>query len=154
MSKSIQIGWYELKEDKEFLNNGFECAAWYEKIFVKSGKYPVYGQYQYHEREHCYTNEIKSNSISCKLEGTITGDNFSSYFCGNLINIHQNEKIGQKSSHYLRPYAFSIAEDILKGNSNFVLLDEFEAKKVYFDYNGERHSTHEIINKTLPELIK
>ena len=37
---SKQIGWFILKEDYEF-ENTFECAAWYERVKVKAGRYPM-----------------------------------------------------------------------------------------------------------------
>ena len=35
-----QIGWFILKEDTVFTNT-FECAAWYEMVSVKAGRYPM-----------------------------------------------------------------------------------------------------------------
>ena len=38
----IQIGWLNLMEDKVFTDRGYECAAWWQDIAVKAGKYPMF----------------------------------------------------------------------------------------------------------------
>lgn len=132
--ESFQIGWYNQKEDKEYTNNGYACAAWYEKVFVKAGKYPVYArEYSYNERERKFENKIKDTSIGIGLPGVITGDNFSSYFCGNMVGEGQfNQHVGEESKVYLNPYAHALAKEILEGNSNIELLPEFQAQEINF----------------------
>lgn len=68
MSKATQIGWYNLKEDRIFRNT-YECAAWYEDVFVKAGKYPVV-VYDFRVLKH--DNPDFNNRIEGHISGTYT----------------------------------------------------------------------------------
>ncbi|MFJ8528590.1 hypothetical protein [Bacillus sp. NPDC094106] len=147
MSK-MQIGWYVLTEDKVFKNNSYECAAWYQEIKVPKGKYPIYSSgFVYNHAQGFLTNKIEDNSIGCKLIGTVISSDFSSHFAGNQVSSKINEDVGQEGSIYFSPYAHSLAESILKGNSTCELLPDFEAKEIHFMSNGKEYTTHGIFKK-------
>ena len=130
----FQIGWYTVSEDTEYTDRGYECAAWFKRIMVKAGKYPVMAdKFFYNEREKTKTNQLEDRAISIKLTGTVTADDFAGRFCGNLIEGAEfNKYVGQDDSLYLTPYTHSVAHSILGGKSNIELLDEFEAREIHF----------------------
>lgn len=139
----FQIGWYVLTEPKEFRNT-YEYAAWYQNVLVPAGRYPVTGYYGFNERDRRVTDQIDDLSISCKLVGKITGSDFSSGFGGVQYGSKRDINLGQESSVYFNPYAHSVAKDICEGKSPFVLLPQFEARPVHFNYQGRPHTTYGI----------
>ena len=141
--KEKQIGWYHLKEDKVECNNGYECAAWYENIAVKAGRYPVY-VYDYKVRDE---NRIDGHvgSAYVSIPGIIVDDYFGSLFCGVSVGTYDCERNKGKESYYhFSNYLFMVAESILKGNDEWELLPEYEARKIEFEYDGKMHFTHGI----------
>lgn len=142
--EKVQIGWYILEQDEEQRDAGYECAAWYEDYVVKAGKYPIYATHAYHERDRRYMHSIKYNSITVVLEGTITGDNFSSYYCGNLIAEKYDRHVGEKTTKVLRPYDFMLVEQIKEGRAE--LLPDYEVVDHTF------YSSHEKENITIKQI--
>lgn len=143
----VQIGWFVLTEEKEFRKADYECASWYQVIKVTAGKYPVYGRFAYSEREDKEKNEIKYNSIVCRLDGVIVESDFSSHFAGERVGNKINTDAGKNGSIYLYPYSFQLANWVLEGNGCYELLPEFEARKIKFTYNGEEKVTYGIFKK-------
>lgn len=143
----VQIGWYILKEDTEHTDAGYECAAWYETCKVPAGKYPIYANWKYHERDRKYINEIEYRSPRVTLEGVITGSNFSSYFCGNMVAPKFDEEVGKKTSHTLTFYDFSLI-GMMKGGEyeqegvEVELPPEFYVKDVYFMSSIDERQIH------------
>lgn len=148
-----QIGWFTLKEDKVFCDNGYECAAWYENILVPAGKYPInvvdYTVMHFDdERRKRYNGRVKGHidSAYITMDGTIVSDDFGSRFYGMPIgdyDIYQNK--GKPSRYTMQMYLYSLADSVLHDpDSPYELLPEYEAREVYFEYDGEQHKTHEI----------
>lgn len=142
------IGYLVLKEPKVYTNT-YECAAWYQKVEVPAGKYPVYG-YQLSSWPDAPPPSDQIDHYSCRLKGKVVGSNFSSYFCGNMVGSGKfNEDVGQDAEYLIdggsRGYA--LAWSILKGESDIELLPEFEAREVPFEYEGEMKSTAGIFKK-------
>ena len=83
-----EIGTYTLEKDEIFTNT-YETAAWYQKVLVKAGTYPV---------------TTDGYWVFVKLPGTITEDYFQSLYCGNSFgkpyDVHQNK--GQNSDHNIQ----------------------------------------------------
>lgn len=144
--EQIQIGWAIYPEDKEERDAGYECAAWYEDYLVKAGKYPIYAKHDYHERDRRYERSINYNSILITVEGVITGDNFSSYFCGNMIAPNYDKHVGEKTTKYHRPYDFMLAEMIQQGKAE--LLPEYVVEDCEF------YSEYDKCNKTVKHIIR
>ena len=138
-----QIGWFTLKEDREYIDNGYECAAWYEKILVRAGKYPM-EVVDYKEINGSIDGHTRSAFI--RMHGTIVCDDFGSRLCGVPVgeyDIYQNK--GKQSKYNSRVYLFILAENVLNDpDSPYELLPEFEAKEVPFEFDGEMHKTYEI----------
>jgi hypothetical protein len=146
--KSFQIGWYNVPEDKEYTNRGFECAAWQETILVKKGKYPVTAsEFEYNEREHKFTNELENKTIYIKLNGIVTSDDFCGRYFGKLISNDFNKNIGKESQMFLHPYGHEVAKDILSNTSSIELFPEYEAREINFVYNNEPRKTYGIFKK-------
>ena len=142
-----QIGWYNLKEDKVFCNNGYECAAWYENILVRAGKYPVEVVDYKILNDGQITGHIGSAYIT--MNGTIESDDFGSRFCGVPIGDYDCYKNkGQKSNYIQSAYLFSVSDSILNNPKTcYELFHEYEARRIDFEYNGEMHHTHGIFLK-------
>ena len=149
MKEKMLIGYYTIPEDTEMENRGFECAAWYERIAVKAGKYPIMSSgYAYHERDRRYLPELADRSISIEIPGTVVSDDFGARFCGVPVGGYDSAKnAGNPSRIFLSPYAHALAWDILKGRAkNVELLPRFEARRIEFDYDGETHETARIVD--------
>ena len=148
----VLIGYYIIEGKDEMQQNRFECAAWFETVEVPAGKYPIFGEYEYSEKEKCFTNEIEDNSIYCMLDGIILDDNFQSLYAGLPIgekyDIFQNR--GKETQVTLRPYAHKIASDLVEDGfyeNKVELLPEFEAKAIYFEFDGMQQKTYGIVRK-------
>lgn len=144
MSEKKQIGWYHLKEDRVFTNAGFETAAWYERILVKAGKYPIEVS-RYKVRDNGIV-EGRVNSAYIYMDGVITEDYFPSLFFGNVVTDYDTTKnAGKKSVYCMMPYLYQIAGSILKdAETPYELLPEYEAKIHRFVYDGEQHEIAEL----------
>lgn len=91
--KAFQIGWYNVPEDTEMTDRGFECAAWSVTVAIKAGKYPVMSSgYQYHERDRRYTDKLDDRSISITLGGSVVCDDFQGHFCGKPIGPYDTKR--------------------------------------------------------------
>ena len=144
MKEKILIGYYTVPEDTTRINNGFECAAWYEEIAIKAGKYPIMSSgYAYHERDRRYLPELADRSISIEIPGTVVSDDFGARFCGVPVGGYDSKQnAGKPSRIILSPYAHALAWDVLKGRTkNVELLPRFEARRIEFEHNGETHET-------------
>lgn len=138
--KATQIGWYNLKEDTVFYNNGYECAAWYEQIAVPAGRYPVV-VYDYRLSNR---GEVEGHVNSCVIcmEGTIVSDYFGSLFCGMSIGkVYDTKQNAGKSTHYCeRPYLFQMVDSLLhEEDTPFELLPEWEVRTYEYTslFDGE-----------------
>ena len=155
MSKGekFQIGWYNLKEDEVFRNT-YSYAAWYQDVEVKAGKYPVFArEYQLNERLRKYTNELKDfGNIVVVLPGKVVASDFSSHYGGVAYGSKTDQDLGEESEYMYHPYAHSLAHSILEGKSNIELITPFEAKYIYFEYEGKQHKTAGIFNNEMEEI--
>lgn len=155
MEKFI-LGYFNLKEDTVYTDRGYECAAWYQDILVKAGKYPVYSDgYQYHERDRRYTDQLADRSISIPLPGIVTAADFGARYFGMPVGNDENSKkyVGKETVYYRGPYAHSLAKSIIEGDSCVELLPEFEARVIEFTsfIDGKPCKTYGIFNITKGE---
>ena len=146
-----QIGWFNLKEDIEVQDCGYECAAWYRNIAIKAGRYPVI---VYDLWEIKTDNGIKIDghvsSVRVLFEGTIITDNFGSYFCGIPISDYdEKQHAGEATSYSEQWYLFSVAEAVLHHeDTRFELFPEYEAKEYTFiGSDGIQYIGHGIYKK-------
>lgn len=138
MSKTTQIGWYNLKEDRVFRNT-YECAAWYQDVLVKAGKYPVI-VYDFRVLKHDnpdFNNRIEghiSGTYTC-MTGTIVSDEFGARFCGVPVGDYDNTKnAGKPSTHNMMMYMYSVADSVLNDTeSPWELFPEYEARAIHGD---------------------
>ena len=148
--EKMQIGWYILPEAKDFYND-YECAAWWEKVHIEAGRYPLY----VYDRTFTDDGELRSNGAYTHMEGVLVSDNKQSLFYGCPIGEPYDEKknAGKPASHGGFYYLFSIAEDVLNVNhcrsGRFELLPEYEAKEIRFvsTYDGKEKTTYGIFKK-------
>ena len=135
-----QIGWYHLKEDKVFHDNGYECAAWYENIAVKAGSYPIM-VYDYKVKH--FDDEARKefngrigghiDSAYAVFNGTITDDYFGSMFCGVAVGTYDEKQNAGKPAHYsMHMYLYSLAEHVYKGEEEYELFPEYKVKEDRF----------------------
>ena len=152
MSKATQIGWYNLKEDKVFRNT-YECAAWYEDVIVKAGRYPVV-VYNFHTLDHKDPkwNGMVKGSVDgayADMDGIIESDYFAGQYFGVPISDYDSSKnAGKPSSYRMFAYLHQIADSIINdADSPWELLDEFEARVIRGEWNGESYKTHSIYKR-------
>lgn len=128
MSKT-QIGWYTVRKPEVVHNANFSFAAWWEDIEVKPGKYPVY----VYDMEVWRDGQINAQGAYVTIDGTVVADYFAAHFCGMPISDYDTLKNAGKPSSYTEfNYLFLLADDVLKGGSDYELLPEYEAKKYTF----------------------
>lgn len=145
MMNKVQIGWLVLNHDEVFCDNGYECAAWYQNIEVKAGRFPLYVRDpQYDARGKMETPA--PDMAYADLNGTVKSDYFGSQFCGVPIGTYdESQNNGKEGHYYWSSYLFSVAEAIAtkKTYSNGItltLLPEFKAVQdgsYWSDYRKE-----------------
>ena len=148
-----KIGWFHLKEDHVFTNT-FECAAWYENVLVKAGRYPMeVPDYRVNDEGEVHGH---IDMVAVGLPGIITSDEFGTRFYGVPVGSYDNtQNKGKASSHCYREYLYAVADFIINGDESiyatdyeeFELLPEYEAREIRFTYDGEEHMTHGIFIK-------
>ena len=156
--KKKQIGWFILHEDMEFTNT-YECAAWYENVLVKAGRYPMEVP-DYKTKDTEWGKEVSGyiDMISVHLPGIITSDEFGARFCGVPFGAYDNYKNKGKESEYcFRQYLYGVAsailhpEDSLYANEKYTyeLLPEYEARDIHFisSLDGKEVNLWEIFEK-------
>lgn len=141
-----QIGWYTLDKDTEF-DNTYECAAWYERVLVKAGRYPV-EVYDMRIRED---GEVDGRGAYVTMPGVVTSDYFASLFCGVPVGepYDTTKNRGKQSEHHGYWYLYDIAHRILDGKPGFELLPEYEPREIRFfsSIDGRELVTHGIFKK-------
>lgn len=142
----FQIGWYTVKEDKEMCNSNFECAAWYERLLVKAGKYHIVS-YIIEKRVHGdKTRDVIGWQNYIQYNGTILSDYFGGLFCGVPIGSYDNTKnAGKETSYGVHVYDYALAEMALNGEIE--LLPDFEVIDLELDIEGEHRVFHRIARK-------
>ena len=153
-----QIGWFILHEDTEFTNT-YECAAWYENVLVKAGRYPIEVP-DYKIEDTKWGKEVSGHidMIGVYLPGIITSDEFGARFYGIPLGSYDNYKNkGKESSYYFRQYLYGVASAILDSEGSlykskkytYELLSEYEAKEINFisDYDGRNIKTWGIFER-------
>ena len=151
-----QIGWFILHEDTEFTNT-YECAAWYENVLVKAGRYPMeVPDYKITDTELGKKVSGYIDMIGVELPGIIASDEFGARFCGVPVGDYDNYKNkGKESSYYFRQYLYGVADAILHPEDSlyvsekysYELLPEYEAKDINFEYDGEQCTIWGIFEK-------
>ena len=136
MSKT-QIGWYNLKEDKIFMNT-FECAAWHEDVLVKAGRYPAVVYDMEIIPADCNVERLRNmvsarggvGSAYAEMEGTIAGDYFQALWCGMPIGKpYECKNVGKPAKTSVDWYLYSIARDIAENpDTPWELFPEYEVR--------------------------
>lgn len=149
MSKPTQIGWYTLKADKVFRNT-YECAAWYEDVLVKAGKYPVVVYdlrvLEHQDRKYNGMIEGRIDGTYTHMDGTIVSDEFGARFFGVPVGDYDNSKnAGKPSSHSMMVYMYEVADSVLNDpESPWELFPEYAAKAIQGEWDGKPYTTHAI----------
>lgn len=132
-----QIGTYVVTEPTKFLYNGFETASWWRETLVPAGEYPV-----------MHMNDRGMHHITVKLPGVVTGQYFASRYDKNGV--------GQPNTHLVWLRGYALARALLESDPHcppVKLSPEWAAEWVHFDYEGEKHVTTQLVNKTTGEKI-
>jgi len=144
-----QIGTITIKEG-DVRDRLYECAAWYTRIELEPGTYPVYGIYE--KYGYAYREEVRDKWylkwVSYSVPGTIVEDNFQSLFCGNPVgkSYDRTQNAGKADTwHASGIYPFAVAKAILDGESSIVLDPGFKAVPVPFQYDGQDKVTYDIV---------
>lgn len=149
MSKATQIGWYTLKADRVFRNT-YECAAWYEDVLVKAGKYPmfVYGFRVLEHQDPRFDRKIEGyiGGTYTHLDGTVVSDEFGARFFGVPVGNYDNSKnAGKPSSHSMMVYMYEVADSVLNDpESPWELFPEYVARAIQGEWDGNPFTTHAI----------
>ena len=148
--KGTVIGYSIIHEDTVMINNGFECAAWYEEILVKKGKYPIIA---YNERR--WDGYIQ-------YDGEIVSDYFGSLFCGVPIGTYDCKKnAGKKTYYHPHIYGFMLAKCILENDGHnfggtykqsYELAEGFKAVWEEYEWDGVIKKAASIVKES--DIIK
>lgn len=149
MNERIQIGWYTLKADKIFRNT-YECAAWYEDVLVKAGKYPVF-VYDFRVLDHqdpIFNGRIEGHigGTYTHMDGTVVSDDFGARFFGVPVGSYDSTKnAGKPSGHSMMTYMYEVADSVLNDQeSPWELLPDYEARAIHGEWDGKPYTTHGI----------
>ena len=132
-----QIGWITFRDDMEFCDNGYECAAWYQDIAVKAGKYPLYILKMKIGDDGKVSGDCPEQVVA-KLPGKVVRDDFGARFCGVPIGGYDGSKnAGKDTKYFWTMYIFDYAKHIGEGKgftdgTSFELLPEYEVRKETF----------------------
>jgi hypothetical protein len=125
-------------------DNHFECAAWYEKILLRPGVYPLAGVINSEgeiEGVHIHSG------IWFKVPGVIQSDYFASRL-GSAIGSYDTKKHAGKPATwrgFVRTY--DVAKGVLEGLRGIRLRPGFEARRINFlDHTGKACHTHGIFD--------
>lgn len=148
MASKTQIGWFNLKEDTEFHDNGYECAAWSQNVLVKAGRYPI----EVYDLKFLDDGRIdfSCRGVYISMEGTITTDYFPSMYCGVPVAPYDEHKnTGRKAEYHDYMYTYMLAELVMTDDSTYELFPEYEARSHTFwsDTWNEEITTHDIYRK-------
>lgn len=149
MNKATQIGWFTLKEDKIF-RNSFECAAWYEDVLVKAGRYPVLVyDLRVSKSDDPVLNGVIKGHIGMTythMDGTTVSDEFGARFCGVPIGSYDNRKNADKpSSHSMATYMHEMARSIVEDpETPWELLPEYKVRVSQMEWKGEPYTSRVI----------
>lgn len=145
--KEIEIGKITIKKDTEFVDNGYECAAWYQKILVKAGTYPLYTTI----RCECDDGTILCDMVRAVLPGTVVSDYFGSMLCGVPVGTYDGSKnAGKASEYHWGVHDFSFAEYVFTGFEDDTYRFEIDPayavreEKFNSSYDGAEMTTHRI----------
>ena len=145
--KRIQIGYITIKKDTEFVDNGYECAAWFEKIMVKAGRYPLFTEINCECDDGC----ILCGQVTARLPGTVVSDYFGSMYCGVPVGTYDGSKnAGKPAEYHWGVFDFSFAEYIYNHfedeTYSFEIDPAYVVKEVKFNscVDGEERTTHRI----------
>jgi len=117
-----QIGWFIVKEEREFQWAG-AYAADYGSITVQAGRYPLYALRDCGQRWH---------SLAVSMPGVVKS--------GSWWN---KVEPGTPRDAHLSLYPHSVAHAILSGQeAPFELLPDIEARQIDFEYAGQPSTTH------------
>ena len=149
----LQIGWIIQDKDEVVCNNSFECAAWYENIAIKAGRYPLKVLDAHIDDDGRVRGHI--GFAYYLIPGTIVSDNFQSLFCGMPIGKSYDGKqnAGKPTIYHSGTYMYNVAESIVEDRGEYELLPEFEARAIDFIscIDGEKCRTHGIFKKEANE---
>lgn len=98
-----RIGEAELLEPEVFLYQGFECAAWWQKIVCEP-----------------QAVEMKSNGyyVTWGFKGVVEDAYFGALYCGVPIGTYDKSRdVGGEAVYHFLPYAYSAAAWIAEGTS-------------------------------------
>lgn len=152
MSKATQIGWYTLKADKVFRNT-YECAAWYEDVLVKAGKYPVlvYDLRVLKHENPEFNGKIEGHigGTYTNMEGTVVSDEFGARFFGVPVGNYDNRRnAGKTTSHSMMFYMYEVADSVLNDpESCWELFPDYEARAIHGEWDGKPFTSHGIYKK-------
>lgn len=129
------IGYTEMKETTIIRQEGVGWAGQYSVTEVPPGIYPIFtDKFHYHERDQHYTNEVETCHVYQWFAGTETASS-SIYFTAPEPNVV-----------FEKPYAFSLAADVLAGKGNAHLIYPFRPLEYAFDDHGDIYKTHKIVD--------
>lgn len=141
-------------------DKSYECAAWYTKVALTPGTYPLtalietYGQYSGVKPELIGTERIAW--IVFTIPGVIVADNFQSLYCGTPIGktYDQHQNAGKPSEWSAQLYGYQVAETLVNGSDSpngitYQLNDEWIARPHPFTspLDGRDLMTYEIVRK-------
>ncbi len=130
MDNKKQIGWLTIGEREE-KTLYYEYAAWYKKLILDSGRFPIYAKtYTDIERNKLF---VEDTSVLACVQGTVIGDDFSSGFGGVRYDSILDKHLGEKDTWHYTPYAHALARGLFeKEVKNVELLENFEVEECRF----------------------
>lgn len=139
-------GYQEFATEHVHSQYGHGWAGQFEDTVVPPGRYPVFAtNYGFNENLNMYSNHLKDfQGINIFLAGKCVADSIDrdpgAYPYDNTV--------------FVSPYCHAVAHSILDNQSSIHLIQPFQAEPVYFQYQGEDHTTYQIVDQSLPQYMK
>jgi hypothetical protein len=127
-----QVKVYEMsREEREHVNNGYECAAWWEKTRVEPGTYELRLAQSYHAKDHLF--------VTATVPAVVIDDYFPALWCGVSVSreAYRPKHLGERRELALNcPFAEACITSGNKSRSIESLIDLH-----YFEVALEHYKT-------------
>ena len=139
-------GYQEFATEHVHSQSGHGWAGQFEDTVVPPGRYPVFAtNYGFNENLELYSNYLKDfQGINIFLAGKCTADSIN----------RDPADYPYDNTVFVSPYCHAVSHAILEDHSSIHLIPPFQAEPVYFQYQGEDHTTYRIVDTSLPQYMK
>lgn len=110
-----KIGTVSLTTRQTFLDNGYECAAWWQKVACEPQTVDLWVE-----------DSIGTPCLAYGFKGAICDADFTSHFGGNSFGKYDKSRdVGREASYSFHPYAYQVLSRAFNGQGHWINGIEF-----------------------------